>query len=101
MGSTYATERPELVSEDALKDWRRFSDPGAIEFCERRGLSECVQSCLSIAHRVMGITKQPFALLVTDEEAGDASLMLFVTVSGNAEAASAAYEKFLHDWVAA
>lgn len=88
------------VSEQSLQEWRSFSDADALSFCDRHGLSTLVGDCLSIAHKTMCIAGQPTVLLVTDEEVGDASLMICVTVTGDAETASTAYERFLKEWVA-
>jgi hypothetical protein len=99
-GEVKAGQKREMVSEQALKEWRRFSDVDAVAFCDQHGLSHHVEGCLLLAHKVMGITKQPFVLLVTDEEVGDASLVIVATVSGDAETASSAFERFLKEWVA-
>jgi hypothetical protein len=99
-GEVEANQKREMVSEQALMEWRRFSDADAVAFCDQHGLSHRVDGCLLLAHKAMGITKQPFALLVTDEEVGDASLVIVATVSGDAETASIAYEGFLKEWVA-
>jgi hypothetical protein len=99
-GEVKTSQEREMVSEQALSEWRRFSDADAVAFCDQHGLSHHVESCLLLAHKTMGITKQPFALLVTDEEVGDTSLVIVATVSGDAEMASSAYEGFLKEWVA-